>query len=186
MKMRTRTLIVAAIFTAAVVVTIRGQQQTGPQGQTPPTFFPTNYIGWEVDPSAVKVSEGFTPIFNGRSLAGWHVSRTNHHGRTPDFFVLHGAIIATQNPLGGGGTLTHGRSAWLPWPNPGGGPDGCCAAPRPAGISRTSRTTRLAASRKGRLRSRCTAVRSAGSRGDSGAGGTSGSKSCHRRVPIGA
>ena len=49
--------------------------------------------------------EGFTPLFNGRTLAGWHVSRTNHHGRTPDFYVLHGVIVATQNPLGGGGIL---------------------------------------------------------------------------------
>jgi Domain of Unknown Function (DUF1080) len=95
----------AGTFLAAAGAVLHGQQATGPRGQTPPTFFPPNYIGWEVDPAAVKVPEGFTPIFNGRSLAGWHVSRTNHHGRTPDFFVLHGAIIATQNPFGGGGIL---------------------------------------------------------------------------------
>src|SRR5512138_1465240 len=104
--MRIRGLAIAAGCGALVgMASLHGQQQTGPQGQTPPTFFPPNYIGWEVDPPAIKVPEGFTPIFNGRSLAGWHVSRTNHHGRTPDFFVLHGAIIATQNPLGGGGIL---------------------------------------------------------------------------------
>jgi hypothetical protein len=78
--------------------------QSGQRGEIP-TFFPPNYIGYAMTPPAVKVPEGFTPIFNGTSLAGWHVSRTNHHGRTPDFFVLHGAIVATQNPLGGGGIL---------------------------------------------------------------------------------
>jgi hypothetical protein len=97
--MRIRVLAIAAgCVGLAGMVSLYGQQQTGPQGQTPPTFFPPNYIGWEVDPPAIKVPEGFTPIFNGRSLAGWHVSRTNHHGRTPDFFVLHGAIIARRTP----------------------------------------------------------------------------------------
>jgi hypothetical protein len=56
------------------------------------------------------VPEGFTPIFNGRNLAGWHISRTNHHGRTPDFFVQHGIILATQNPFGGGGILLTDRA----------------------------------------------------------------------------
>jgi len=90
----------------AMLAALAGQNQ--PQ-TAPPTFFPPNYIGWEVEAPPVKVPDGFTPIFNGRSLAGWHVSRTNHHGRTPDFFVLHGAIIATQNPFGGGGILLTDR-----------------------------------------------------------------------------
>lgn len=51
------------------------------------------------------VPEGFTPLFDGESLAGWHVSRTNHHGTTPDYKVLHGMIVATQSPLGRGGIL---------------------------------------------------------------------------------
>ena len=42
--------------------------------------------------------EGFTPIFNGKDLTGWHVSKTNHHGTTPDYRVLHGLIVGTQNP----------------------------------------------------------------------------------------
>jgi hypothetical protein len=73
--------------------------------RTPPTFFPPNYIGWELPTPPVTVPEGFTPIFNGRNLSGWHISRTNHHGRTPDFFVQHGMILATQSPFGGGGIL---------------------------------------------------------------------------------
>jgi hypothetical protein len=53
-----------------------------------------------------KVPVGFTPIFNGKDLTGWHVSKTNHHGTTPDFHVMPGGILAvTQNPLGKGGIL---------------------------------------------------------------------------------
>lgn len=52
-----------------------------------------------------KVPVGFTPIFNGKDLTGWHVSKTNHHGTTPDYRVLHGLIVGTQNPLGQGGLL---------------------------------------------------------------------------------
>ena len=52
-----------------------------------------------------KVPDGFTPIFNGKDLTGWHVSKTNHHGTTPDYHVLHGLIVGTQNPRGKGGIL---------------------------------------------------------------------------------
>jgi hypothetical protein len=56
------------------------------------------------------VPDGFTPIFNGVNLAGWHVSRTNHHGTTPDYHVLDGAIIGTQQPFGSGGILLTDKS----------------------------------------------------------------------------
>jgi 3-keto-disaccharide hydrolase len=117
MRLPYTALSAAALAMVVITVPLVGQQPgatgappTTPGGQAtpaagPPTFFPPNFIGNAVDPPAVKVPDGFTPIFNGRTLAGWHVSRTNHHGRTPDFFVLHGAIVATQNPLGGGGIL---------------------------------------------------------------------------------
>ena len=52
-----------------------------------------------------KVPEGFTPIFNGTDLTGWHISKTNHHGTTPEFRVVHGVIVGTQNPHGKGGIL---------------------------------------------------------------------------------
>jgi hypothetical protein len=52
-----------------------------------------------------KVPAGFTPIFNGKDLTGWHVSKTNHHGTTPDYKVLNGVIVGTQNPRGKGGIL---------------------------------------------------------------------------------
>jgi hypothetical protein len=51
------------------------------------------------------IPEGFTPIFNGKDLSGWHVSRTNHHGTTPDYRVLHGIIVGNQQPIGQGGIL---------------------------------------------------------------------------------
>jgi len=49
--------------------------------------------------------EGFTSIFNGKDLSGWHISKTNHHGTTPDFRVVHGLIVGTQNPIDHGGIL---------------------------------------------------------------------------------
>ena len=52
-----------------------------------------------------QIPDGFTPIFNGKDLTGWHVSKTNHHGTTPDYRVLHGLIVGTQNPKGQGGIL---------------------------------------------------------------------------------
>ena len=59
----------------------------------------------EITPPAPTIPEGFTSIFNGRDLTGWHVSKTNHHGTTPDFRVMHGVIVGTQNPFGLGGVL---------------------------------------------------------------------------------
>ena len=49
--------------------------------------------------------EGFTSIFNGKDTAGWHVSRTNHHGTMPLFRVLDGILVGTQDPPGKGGIL---------------------------------------------------------------------------------
>jgi hypothetical protein len=55
------------------------------------------------------IPAGFTPLFNGHNLEGWHVSPTNHHGTTPDFHVAHGVIFGTQRPFGGGGILLTDR-----------------------------------------------------------------------------
>jgi hypothetical protein len=56
-------------------------------------------------PSFAQVPEGFKPLFNGKNLKGWHVSRSTHQGTTPNFFVEEGAIVANQNPYGQGGLL---------------------------------------------------------------------------------
>ena len=53
----------------------------------------------------VQVPEGFTPIFNGKNLDGWHISRTTHQGTTPDVRVEDGVLVLRQNPYGQGGVL---------------------------------------------------------------------------------
>jgi Domain of Unknown Function (DUF1080) len=63
------------------------------------------FIGKPLAPPPMHVPDGFTPIFNGKDLTGWHISKTNHHGITPDYHVMHGMIVATQSPLGSGGIL---------------------------------------------------------------------------------
>jgi hypothetical protein len=55
------------------------------------------------------VPDGFTRIFNGRDLAGWHVSRTNHSGSMLDAQVADGAIVLRQRPNGQGGVLLTDR-----------------------------------------------------------------------------
>ena len=54
---------------------------------------------------APQIPEGFVALFNGKDLSGWHVSKTARHGRTPDFRVVHGVLLGTQQPYGQGGML---------------------------------------------------------------------------------
>jgi cytochrome c len=60
-------------------------------------------------PSVGVVPSGFVPLFNGRNLTGWHVSRTTHQGTTPDARVEDGAIVLRQRPYGQGGLLLTDR-----------------------------------------------------------------------------
>ena len=78
----------------------RVSAQTGQRGNAAPPAAQTDMA----DPGP-RFPTGFTPIFNGKDLTGWHVSKTNHHGTTPDYHVLHGLIVGTQNPRGKGGIL---------------------------------------------------------------------------------
>jgi hypothetical protein len=78
----------------------RGSAQAGQRDATPSPAAQTE----AADPGP-RIPDGFTPIFNGMDLTGWHVSKTNHHGTTPDYRVLHGLIVGTQNPRGQGGIL---------------------------------------------------------------------------------
>ena len=55
--------------------------------------------------SKAQVPPGFTSIFNGKDLKGWHVSRSTHQGTTPNFRVENGIIVVTQRPYGQGGVL---------------------------------------------------------------------------------
>ncbi len=51
------------------------------------------------------VPAGFTPIFDGKDLTGWHVSQTNHHGNSEGWTVKDGVLLATQDRPGNGGIL---------------------------------------------------------------------------------
>jgi hypothetical protein len=93
----TYVVVAAAALTVAAGRPLRGLQAPG--AQAAPT------VPAAITAAKPFVPEGFTPLFNGESLAGWHVSKTNHHGTTPDYHVLHGLIVATQSPLGRGGIL---------------------------------------------------------------------------------
>ena len=59
----------------------------------------------ELRGQTVKLPPGYTPIFNGMNLDGWHISRSTHQGTTPDFHVENGAIVCKENPYGQGGLL---------------------------------------------------------------------------------
>jgi hypothetical protein len=60
--------------------------------------------------AATAVPEGFTPIFNGKDLSGWHVSQSSHHGNSTGWSVKDGAILATQDRPGNGGILLTDRT----------------------------------------------------------------------------
>lgn len=60
--------------------------------------------------SLAQIPKGFKPLFNGKNLKGWHVSRTTHQGTTPDFYVEDNAIVASQQPFGQGGILLTNES----------------------------------------------------------------------------
>ena len=52
-----------------------------------------------------NIPEGFKPIFNGKDLKGWHISRSTHQGTTPSFTVEDGVIVGREKPYGQGGLL---------------------------------------------------------------------------------
>jgi hypothetical protein len=100
--MRTRLTIGCAALAVAAFALY--SQQAG-QGGAPARGM-VNPVPQSNEDPLPRVPVGFTQIFNGKDLSGWHISRTNHHGTTPDFHVMPGGVlVATQNPLGGGGIL---------------------------------------------------------------------------------
>ena len=56
------------------------------------------------------VPEGFTPLFNGMDLTGWHISKVNHHGDSQAWTVEDGLIVGTQDKPGNGGILLTDRT----------------------------------------------------------------------------
>src|SRR3954465_1833250 len=51
------------------------------------------------------IPEGFTRIFDGKTTAGWHWSRTVHHGTTASATVENGVLTLAPHPFGQGGLL---------------------------------------------------------------------------------
>ena len=98
----TRWIAGASLVMAAL--SVAGMRAIGPS-QQPAAAQQASAASPAIDDPGPKVPEGFTPIFNGTDLTGWHVSKTNHHGTTPDYRVVHGLIVGTQNPRGKGGIL---------------------------------------------------------------------------------
>jgi hypothetical protein len=52
-----------------------------------------------------SLDPGFTPIFDGKTLAGWHVSGQTGHGSGGRWVVENGAIVGSQDKPGSGGIL---------------------------------------------------------------------------------
>jgi hypothetical protein len=105
--MKPRTLLTLAGCALLAVPLMAGPQVQTKEMPVPPI---PGYIGKTLAPPPMHIPEGFTPIFNGVDLTGWHVSKTNHHGITPDYHVLDGMIVGTQRPLGSGGILLTDKS----------------------------------------------------------------------------
>ncbi len=64
-----------------------------------------NYNEVTVPDPAPVIPDGFAPIFDGKDLSGWHVSKTARHGHSPEFRVVHGVLVGTQHPYAQGGML---------------------------------------------------------------------------------
>jgi Domain of Unknown Function (DUF1080) len=56
------------------------------------------------------IPAGFSSIFNGRDLQGWHISAVNHHGNTKAWTVRDGVLMVTQDRPGNGGILLTDRT----------------------------------------------------------------------------
>jgi hypothetical protein len=59
--------------------------------------------------AAAQIPPGFTPIFNGKDLSGWHTSEIDSHGNTKAWTVKDGVMTGTQDPPGNGGILLTDR-----------------------------------------------------------------------------
>ena len=60
--------------------------------------------------SCPQVGSDFAPIFDGKTLAGWHISTKSPHGTTKAWVVKDGAITGTQDKPGNGGILLTDQS----------------------------------------------------------------------------
>lgn len=102
MRVSRKSKVVAGVIVLAALVSGTMAIAAAPGGRNAPVEYvpvpPTT-------PGAGSVPEGFTRLFNGKDTSGWHVSRTEHHGKTPSLIVKNGALYMLQNPFGQGGIL---------------------------------------------------------------------------------
>mgnify|MGYP001027685081 CR=1 FL=1 len=111
MGQRLRQAGMGVIVVAAAAAGLWAQTPAVPEVTLGPGLRPVpDYRKLVAEPPAPELPDGFTSLFNGRDLTGWRISSTARHGVTPDFHVMHGMILGTQRPLGGGGLLLTERS----------------------------------------------------------------------------
>ncbi len=67
-------------------------------------------VGAATSAQVGKLPSGFTAIFNGRNIDGWHISRTVHHGTTGSYTVRDGVLVMKAQPFGQGGLLLSDKS----------------------------------------------------------------------------
>jgi formylglycine-generating enzyme required for sulfatase activity len=103
MKVSRTTCALAGVV--ALTALVPGQMAVGAATQRRPVQ-PVQYVPVPATtPGAGSIPEGFTRIFNGKDISGWHPSRTSHHGKTPSVTVKDGALYLAQKPFGQGGLL---------------------------------------------------------------------------------
>lgn len=56
-----------------------------------------------------QIPAGFTPIFDGKDLAGWHISTSTGHGTSQAWRAEKGMITGTQDKPGNGSILLTDR-----------------------------------------------------------------------------
>ncbi len=74
-------------------------------GAIAPALISVLVVPFTVAAQNLRLPEGFTPLFNGKDLTGWHRSLTTHHGTSGNFYVEDSAIVLKQHPFGQGGLL---------------------------------------------------------------------------------
>jgi hypothetical protein len=67
-------------------------------------------IGASASAQVGRIPSGFTPLFNGRNIDGWHISRTVHHGTTGSYTVGRDGLVMKAHPFGQGGLLLSDQS----------------------------------------------------------------------------
>ncbi|MEO8313209.1 MAG: DUF1080 domain-containing protein [Pseudomonadota bacterium] len=60
--------------------------------------------------ATAAIPEGFTPLFDGHTARGWHVSRSSHQGVAPRVEVRNGELHLSQQVSGQGGVLLTDRT----------------------------------------------------------------------------